>query len=179
MEFIGKNWIQEKNCERVAARAGLSFHIYNGKLYRYSGHESGPREVTKEEQEMWDTFCPPDMDNLVSTPEEIESSFQHKVGPFTIGPKDLAVLRNCKAGFFDHNISSSDLRKGFFGKILNGIDSHIYVSKMIPVGFYYEGPRIEELHWVPSTIEPKELKPEISDEIKTQVFLGLKPFIKY
>lgn len=184
IEFDG---LYEANLERIAARHHLSFHLSNGldhKIPRYFPQsftvvshccEDERREATDEEIAMWQALCPEDPDALETLPEEIKSSWEYRKGPFTINVKDFAVIRSMGREFLDPCTRRDDLMMGFVG--IYQERAPIYVSRAIPVGTFYEGDRIPELHWRPDpNNKERVMEPEIPFEVTCKLHVDLRPF---
>lgn len=53
----------------------------------------------------------------------------------------------------------------------------IYVSRAIPVGMFYQGERIPEIHWRPDQNNKKRvIEPEIPVEVICKLHVELRPF---
>ena len=53
----------------------------------------------------------------------------------------------------------------------------VYVSRAIPTGYFYEGPRIPEIHSLPHADMLPQPDAEIPPEIEAKVGMALKPFM--
>lgn len=94
-------------------------------------------------------------------------------GPFTINAKDYHGLKGCGRDFVPEN-QKDHLIQGLIGAYKG---KSIYVSKSIPVGFFYEGERIPELHWHPQGGNHYiEIEPDLPAEIELRVWNTLYPF---
>jgi hypothetical protein len=159
IEYIG---YREENLRRIARRLGLCFHIDcwlygtnkllgHGMLTEHAGHKSETREATEPELQMWLQLIPDDFnpEELPANHKELEDSFQYRKGPFTISTTDFHTALQPNFDLFDLE------------------DKPIYVSKHIPVGFFYEGHN-PELH---NQSEP------LPDELIAKVGIALQPFV--
>ena len=171
MKPIDPFGIREKNLERIALRHGLTFYIDSRYIVKTNGWEGEIREATDEEIQMWGMICVEDPEHLLATVEEVRTSWSDRKGPFTINARDYHSLKGCGRDFITET-QPGDLIQGLIGAY---IGKKVYVSKAIPIGFFYEGPRIPALHWYPArgTFDPE---PEISAEIELQVWNSLYPF---
>lgn len=162
---------REKNLERIALRHGLTFYIDGRYIVRTNGWEGEVREATDEEVQMWSLVCQEDPEHLLATVEEVRASWVERKGPFTINARDYHSLKGCGRDFTPET-RHEYLIQGLIGEY---ISKKVYVSKAIPIGFFYEGPRIPALHWYPArgTFDPE---PELSAEIELQVWNTLYPF---
>lgn len=201
IEYIG---YREENLRRVARRLGLHFHIDcwlygtnkllgHGMLTEHAGHKSETREATDAELQMWlrmipDGFNP---EELPATPKEVEDSFRYRKGPFTINATDFQAFRGLRDNF-DPCVERVKMLTGLFGWFsmskpkdplfqiaYRGEDDPdarpVYVSRQIPVGFFYEGHH-PELHYIPVPGAPRQLAPEIPAELIAKVGMSLEPF---
>lgn len=162
---------REKNLERIALRHGLTFYIDGRYIVRTNGWEGGVREATDEEVQMWGLICTEDPEHLLATVEEIRASWSERKGPFTINARDYHSLKGCGKDFVPET-QHEYLIQGLIGEY---IGKRVYVSKAIPIGFFYEGPRIPALHWYP-TKGTFDTEPELPAEIEMQVWNTLYPF---
>jgi hypothetical protein len=182
VEVYGKKMI---NLKRISLRHGLQCHIevsseVSGKMVPHSGDSSDEREATQQEIQMWNLLCPENPEeDLVTTPEEVTSSWKYRNGPFTISAKDFTAIRALGYKHFDPVTIKELLLSGFLGTYEKGpgVESiPIYVSRGIPVGFYYEDPRIPELHWRPMFPGERVLEPKLPMEIECKLQEELRPF---
>jgi hypothetical protein len=165
--------IKTHKIQRMAARVGLTFYIEDNILtYFIGGYDNSSRSATDEEMMMWLILCPGNPDEIQTTIEEVKASWEWKLGPFTINPKDFALTRF--HNLIEENVLRTELMEGFIGIYQNDAKSSVYVSREIPEGYYYEGPRIPELHCKP---EWGSIKPDLSDETVTLLEQKLKPFM--
>jgi len=162
---------REKNLERVARRHGLTFYIDGRYIVKANGWEGDIREATEEEIQMWSLLCPEDPENLLATVDEVRASWHDRCGPFTINARDYHSLKGCGREFTPET-KKEYLLQGLIGAY---IGKDIYVSKAIPIGFFYEGERIPELHWYPPN-GYLGLEPELPAEVELQVWNTLYPF---
>jgi len=162
---------REKNLERIALRHGLTFYVDGHYIAKINGWYGAPREATDEEIQMWALLCPEDPDQLLAIVEELRDSWREREGPFTINPRDYHSLKACGRDFVPE-VQKEDLIYGLIGRYLG---KKIYASRGIPIGFFYEGERIPELHWRPSNgvFDPE---PELPAEVELQVWNTLYPF---
>jgi hypothetical protein len=187
MEPIEYYGLREANLERIAARHHLSFHLsdeldqkipgFLPQYFQVISHccEDEKRSATDEEVAMWQALCPEDPDTLETLPEEIESSWEPLKGPFTINAKDYAVIREMGREFLDPCTRRDGLLMGLVGTYKER--TSIYVSRSIPVGLFYEGEYIPELHWRPDPKTSKRtLAPELPINIVCELQMGLRPF---
>jgi hypothetical protein len=174
---------EEENCKRLAARYSLGFHIHGSYLTTHAGWKSETREATEAEQALWDKFCTVE-EFLPATLKEVEDCLPYHEGPFTVNPVDMVPILELGYKVFRPCAQREFLEIGLFGWIVNpkleGITqvekAPIYVSRHIPIGFYYEGDPIPEItHWKAPKI--REIK-TIPDEILHKVSFALKPFIQ-
>jgi hypothetical protein len=100
-------------------------------------------------------------------------SWADRNGPFTINAKDYHGLKGCGPNHFVPEDNKHNLMLGMIGRF-DG--KEIYVSRMIHIGFFYEGPRIPELHWHPNPANRYEIEPQISAEVELRVWNTLYPF---
>jgi hypothetical protein len=166
-----------KNLERIAARVGLTFHLDGSLLVPYAGWRSEVRTATEEEQVMWaKVTAGMDPDDLPATPEEIQSSWKYRPGPFTVSSKDAPTIMRLGQDFIDPTTQASDLYSGLIGWLKEG-RCPVYVSRAVPMGFYFMGPRYEPMFppipegvvaWVP---------PDLTVEEAHHVRRGLQPFM--
>jgi hypothetical protein len=163
---------REKNLERIAARHGLTFYLDGRFLVNLSGWDT-TREATDEEITMWSIISLENPDSLQASPDEIKGSWADRKGPFTINAKDYHGLKGCGSNYF---VPENDKHNLFLGLIGHFDGKEVYVSKAIHVGFFYEGPRIPELHWHPNPANRYETEPEISAEVELRVWNTLYPF---
>jgi len=152
-----------QNCERVAARHGLKFHITDDFfLVPHAGCNSEKREASEEELEMWKRIVGEfDPENLPATPEEICATFRHRKGSFTVSPEDFVEIQKLDQAFLPY--TKEDKPLGFYGYFEG---SRIYVSKLIQPGYFYEG-HDPVLHDSSKAIE----------ELKFNFMFYLQPFI--
>ena len=171
MKVIDPIGRREKNLERIALRHGLVFYLDGHYITKTNGWVGNPREATDEEIQMWSLLCPEDPDHLLATVEEVRDSWREREGPFTINPRDYHSIKGCGLEFVQE-VRKEDLIQGLIGRYLG---KRIYASKAIPIGFFYEGERIPDLHRRPSNwaFEPE---PELSAELELQVWNTLYPF---
>jgi hypothetical protein len=108
-----------------------------------------------------------------ATYQEILDSFTGLEGTVTISAIDFAEIRKHGCGRV-YPITMRDLLVlGFyatFDEILN-----VYVSRNIPVGYFYHGPRVAELH-TPISMGARVVRDKIPFDVLVQIRLGLKPF---
>jgi hypothetical protein len=182
VEVYGKKLI---NLERISLRHGLQCHVevfseVSGKMVPHSGDSSNERDATQQEVQMWSLLCPENPEeDLVATPEEVTSSWKYRNGPFTISTKDFTAIRTLGYKHFDPSTIKEELLSGFFGNYEKGPGVEpipIYVSRGIPTGFYYEGPKIPELHWRPDLYDKRVLEPKLPMEIECKLQEELRPF---
>ena len=106
-----------------------------------------------------------------ATLEEILSSLTGRSGTVTLNGMDFGVLRGTERGRFNP-ITTRDLLMtgwmGTFDKVL-----HIYISRKIPVGYYYLG-YIQELHT--QFVAGIGVQPDLDPQTIAQVQRGLEPF---
>ena len=164
---------REKNLERIAARHGLTFYLDGRFLVNISGWDATTREATDEEITMWSIISLENPDVLQASPDEIKISWAERDGPFTINAKDYHGLKGCGPNHFVPEDNKHNLLLGMIGHF-DG--KEVYVSKAIHIGFFYEGPRIPELHWHPSEHNRYEPEPEVSAEVELRVWNTLYPF---
>jgi hypothetical protein len=188
MKPIDFDGLYEANLERIAARHNLSFHLSNGFAHKIPGYvpqsftvishccEDEQREATDEEVEMWRALCPEDPDTLETLPEEIKYSWQYRRGPFTISADDYwVIVRKLGREYLDPCTMRDGLLAGFYGTYQER--APIYVSRAIPVGLFYEGERIPELHWRPHhENKNREVEPELPFEVVCKLHVELRPF---
>ena len=174
MKVIDQIGHRERNLERIAARHGLTFYLDGRSLvHLIADWEGSTRDATDEEVTMWSIICTEDPDNLQATPQEVRASWVTRKGPFTINAKDYHGLKGCGAGHFVPEDGKDNLLLGMIGQF-DG--KSVYVSRAIPIGFFYEGPRISELHWRPSEHNRYEIEPELPAEIELNIWNALYPF---
>jgi len=187
MEPIEFDGLYEANLERIAARHHLGFHLSNGFAHKIPGYfpqsfsvvshccEDERRDATDEEIAMWQALCPEDPDALETLPEEIKASWEYRDGPFTISVKDFAVIRNMGREFLDPCTRRDELMMGLVGIYLER--APIYVSRAIPVGMFYQGDRIPEIHWRPDPNNKKRvIEPETPFKVICKLHVELRPF---
>jgi hypothetical protein len=162
---------REKNLERVALRHGLTFYLDGHYIVKTNGWEGELREATDEEIQMWSILCPEDPDHLVASVEEVRACWNERNGPFTINARDYHSLKGCGRDFEPEN-RKEYLVQGLIGTYTG---KTVYVSKAIPIGFFYEGDRIPALHWYPArgSFDPE---PDLPAEVELQVWNTLYPF---
>jgi hypothetical protein len=184
IEFIG---YQDKNCERMAARNGLTFHC-DGYFITEHDDDREARPATEPELAMWGLLTGDfDPENLPATPKEVLHSLQYRKGPFTLNAVDVAALR--KLENFEPCLDRSELQAGIIGWLHRPPCDYpedspwfrperacIYVSRAIPLGYYYEGPHVPEIHWRP-TSEERQVEPDLDWGIECKISLNLKPFM--
>jgi hypothetical protein len=111
-----------------------------------------------------------------ATLNEVLDSWTGLQGSVTVSPEDFRVVITIGFNRFDPITESDVLRNlawyGTFDKVLE-----IYVSRRIPVGYFYHGPNVPDLLpiQVPEGAE-RVVRRQIPFHILTQVRLGLKPF---
>jgi hypothetical protein len=108
-----------------------------------------------------------------ATYQEILDSFTGLEGAVTINPIDFAEMRKLGYDRLDPITRREQLLMGFFAtfdEILN-----VYVSRNIPVGYFYHGPTVAELH-EPKNLGIRVVQDKIPFHILMQIRLGLKPF---
>jgi hypothetical protein len=162
---------REKNLERIALRHGLTFYLDGHFLIKSSGWDESIREASDEEIQLWALLCPEDPDHLVASVEEVRASWNDRKGPFTINARDYHSLKGCGQDFIPE-IRKEYLMQGLIGEY---IERSVYVSKAIPIGFFYEGERIPALHWYPVQ-GSFDVEPELPAEVELQVWNTLYPF---
>lgn len=169
IEFIG---YRETNCERMAARHGLTFHLCDGFITEHDDDREA-REASEPERSMWTALTGEfDPEKLPATEGEIISSFKYQNGPFTVSPADSQTLLKMQ-GFHPHT-DVTCLKMGNVGYFDR---KPIYVSRAIPDGYFYEGERIPELHYQRhENTTPTPYAP-IPAEIKARVGRDLRPFM--
>jgi hypothetical protein len=203
-ELVPEFMKRRDNLERLARRNGLQFHIdcYNfatgapmdfGEVVEYDGEDSR-REATSVEISMWHKITPPGFNpssDLPATPEEVLYSLQYLKGPFTINAVDLVALRQLRdnfdpctqrvqllarhMGWFSTNKPKDPLAQIHYRGDDDPEAKPVYASRLIPVGFFYEGHHPELHNQVRSGV-PRELAPEIPDELLAKVSMELRPF---
>jgi radical SAM superfamily enzyme YgiQ (UPF0313 family) len=168
---------RRKNLERLAARYRLYFHVdtQTQTLVPHTGDSEDEREATDEELLMWERICTENLESFVANPEEVVASWRYLHGPFTVNAEDLAVIRGLPS--FSPCTTKEELMKGQLGFYTkgSGFSTPIYVSRAIPVGFFYLGPRVPEIHWTPSGTE-RELEPSLPLEVNYFLIERIKPF---
>lgn len=167
-------WDQENN-RRMAARYRLSFDFDGYSIIPHDGWKSEAREATDEERELWQALVG-DPRGSPATGNEIRAVLQGLSGPFTVNPRDLAVL--CQMGGFRPTTERGDLLYGHLGDIqsITGQWCPVYVSRRIPVGFYYPGWE-SEMQYIPPDGPERVLAPELPDVVRDKIRLGIRPFI--
>ena len=186
IEYIG---FEEKNCERMAARHGLTFHC-DGYFITVHDDDREAREATEPELAMWRRLVG-DFDSgfLPATLEEITDRLKYRKGPFVLNAVDAATLRQLKDKFRPC-LDRDDLKRGLIGWLCRPPCSYpndhfcyypteaaIYVSRAIQVGYYFEGEPPAAI--LPCKIEdgPRRLASELPEEVDIQVGYKLQPFI--
>lgn len=134
---------------RVANRHGLHFHIDQfGYLTTHAGHKSETREATDAELQMWRALvpgltewlpgkAPGEVPVLDITPSELEDAIWK--GAYSLNVVDAAALRRFKEytnRSEQERLQQEKLRQGLIGHYREAI---IYVSPIIPKGYYYQG----------------------------------------
>jgi hypothetical protein len=135
--------LREKNLRRIGSRHHLHFYVdvKCNCLVPHNNAEEVRREATDAEVCMWEELCPEDPSQLPATSAEVENSLARRKGPFTVNPIDFIHIR--LSPWFNPEEDPEKRQEGLYGS-LSGED--IYVSRMIPIGFFYQGPRIPTLH---------------------------------
>jgi hypothetical protein len=88
IEFISYH---DRNCERMAARNGLTFHC-DGYFITEHDDDRIPRPATEPELAMWQLLTGDfDPECLPATPKEVQDSLQFSKGPFTLNAIDVAA----------------------------------------------------------------------------------------
>lgn len=171
IEFIG---YRETNCERMAARHHLTFHC-DGYFITEHDDDREAREATEPELAMWQALTGDfDPENLPATAAELRSSWAWQTGPFTISPKDAEVLFRMDASEWKPETDALQCQMGCLGWYKN---KPVYVSRAIPTGYFYEGPRIPEIHFLPHADMQPRPDAEVPPEIEAKVGMALKPFM--
>lgn len=172
---------REKKLERVAHRHGLCFYVDGYSLVHTCGEEES-REATEEEIILWQRVCPElypwdprkDVPDFPATWDEVQASWTLRKGPFTVSSFDFAVMREQGVRRLEIEVMPELLRRGLYGYFDS--TKPIHVSRAIPVGFYYEGPWVPELHWRPDPDGPRQLEPKLPFEVECRVLESLLPF---
>jgi len=176
----------EDQLRRVSARHGLHFHINQfGYLTEHAGWKSETRPATDSELQMWQALMPdmplwrpghediPDIPVLDATEGELDYALIGE-DPFTLNAADVAVLRRME-GFTPCNDRES-LQRGLIGHYRGRgpfEPAPIYVSRVIPKGYYYRG--IIEA-WRPPEGE-RVLEPEMDPQLWATIALELRSLI--
>ena len=187
------NW-RGKNLERLGRRHGLWFHVdcyepwvggkcrQEGQFVSHNCAEDEVREATDAEVAMWYRLVGTevDLDNLPATKEEMLHSLRYKTGPFTMNAVDFALLRNSYQDFgFTPCTMREVLLTGLVGWVRTDQDSRgidLYLSRKIPVGFFYEGPRLAALHTPTGSGSRSEVISEMTEAANSSsIFIELDP----
>lgn len=171
IEFIG---YRDKNCERMAARHHLTFHC-DGYFITEHDDDREAREATEPELAMWQALTGDfDPENLPTTAAELRSCWEFRNGPFTVSPKDAEVLFHMARPEWTPETDATQLKMGCLG----WHDRRpVYVSRAIPVGYFYEGQRIPEIHYLPHADMQATPDAELSTKIECKVGMALEPFM--
>ena len=194
IEYIG---YREENLRRMAARLGLYFHIdcYDhqgnrrdyGLLTEHSGHDSEIREATEAELQSWHLMVPSDFnpEELSANEWEAQDSLVWRTS-VTVNAKDFVAIRMLR-DIFEPCTQRDLLLTGLFGwvvnqnrsdwAIANGVphETPVYVSRAIPVGYFYEGEHQPTIHNRPPSEGERQLQ-EIPPEVELFVKQNLHPF---
>jgi hypothetical protein len=172
VEFIG---YRDRNCERMAARHSLTFHL-EGMFITDHDDDREAREATEAEQALWARLVGDfDPETLPTTADELRSCWKYRSGPFTVNATDAEVLFHMSQPEWVPETDALRLQMGYIGYFQN---RPVYVSRAIPVGFFYEGPRIPEIHYLPhADMEPQQPDAELSQEVERKVRRELHPFM--
>lgn len=152
--------LRESNLRRIGSRHRLHFHIdvECRTLVPHNNAEDEKREATDEEIRMWEELCPEDPSYLPATIAEVERSLADRKGPFTVNPVDFVQVRLSPGFTLEEN--SGQRQEGLYG-VLKG--EAVYVSRLIPLGFFYQGPRLPTLHTGSDAMGPRS-KDSIPDD---------------
>lgn len=163
------------NSFRIASRHKLPFCIFDGHIrYGYGSYE--PRLATDEEVILYKIVIGDAPIDLKSTEQEVINSFKYRKGPFTVNAADFSIMR-LLVDRFTPNDKVSDLMAGFFGTYNNdaGYKCELYVSRRIPVGFFYEGEREPKLHNDFNDVS-RNRSEKLDDITYHSIQSGLRPF---
>lgn len=106
-----------------------------------------------------------------ATLEEILSCFTGRGGTVTINAVDFCAILNSPAGRFQPITTRDLLMTGWIATLDNVLS--IYVSRRIPVGYYYWGHH-PELHT--RNVDGMGIQPHLDQQAIRQVQRGLEPF---
>ena len=170
----------DRQSERIARRLGFSFHITLwGDTVEHTGCQSEPRKATYPEMVMWARLVPAEWvpkegyrgESVlapVAREDEMLKALRH-IGPITMSAQDFAVLRS--VGRFTPCNDRELLGRGCFGTW--GDESPVWVSRSIPVGYYWRG--------VYETVRPTRENgvpniPDVDPVLEAEVQMGLEAF---
>lgn len=142
--------LRETNLRRIGARHRLHFYVDVERHTVVFPIEGQSRDATNEEIRMWTELCPEDPSHLPATQAEVSRSLGSKTGPFTVNPVDFVQVWGLPNYLPEEN--SGKIQDGLYGS-LNG--QAIYVSRIIPLGTYYNGPRLAKLHTGSDAMGPR------------------------
>ena len=108
-----------------------------------------------------------------ATYQEVLDTFTGLRGTVTINALDFTPIREHGAGRFNPITMRDFLVLGWFATFDEILE--IYVSRNIPVGYYYHGPRVAELH-SPISMGVRVVRSKIPFDVLMQIRSGLFPF---
>lgn len=112
---------------------------------------------------------------LPATLEEIVDSWTGLGGSVTVSAIDLGEVRRLNPTRFSPVVDRESLMSGWFGSFDKFLD--IYVSRSIPVGYFYHGPRVPDLYPIPIPEGAERvIKRKMPFDVLMQIRSGLKPF---
>jgi hypothetical protein len=108
-----------------------------------------------------------------ATYQEILDSLTGLEGVVTISAIDFAEIREHGCGRIWPITTRDQLMLGWFATFDEILS--IYVSRNIPIGYFYHGPRVPELH-APVSMGARVVRSKIPFDKLMQIRLGLRPF---
>lgn len=108
-----------------------------------------------------------------ATYQEILDSLTGLEGTVTISAIDFAEVRKHGCGRIEPITTRDQLLLGWFATFDEILS--IYVSRNIPIGYFYHGPRVAELH-SPISMGARVVRAKIPFDVLMQIRSGLKPF---
>ena len=156
----------DRNCERMSARHSLTFHL-DGMFIIDHDDDREAREATEAEQTLWTRLVGDfDPEEVPTTVEELRSCWQYRDGPFTVSDTDAWITSRLVPPEWVPKTHAQRLQTDLLGYFQG---KPVYVSRAIQVGYFYEGPRIPEIH--------AESDADLAPEIILKVYRGLHPFM--
>jgi hypothetical protein len=112
---------------------------------------------------------------LPATPEEIIDSWTGLGGSVTVSPIDFGGVMRLGPTRFYPVVDKESLMSGWYGSFDKLL--YIYVSRNIPVGYFYQGPRVPDLYPIPIPEGAERvIKRKMPFDVLMQIRSGLKPF---